>query len=460
MKNMKLIEKYIIENHNKIKINSKDISKGDVFLALKGNNVHGNKFIKSSIENGAKYCLTDKKIQSKKNNIDKIFYVNDTINFLINLAKKKRKLYKGKVIGITGSAGKTTLKETLSFFLRKKYNVSASQKSYNNLLGVIISLLNSDIKSKFFIFELGTNNFGEIENLVKLILPTQVFLTNIQSTHLENFKNKKNIAFEKSNIFNPKFNTKIKLLIFQNKNKEESLLLNIAKKYKIKKIISLGETEKNNCFISSITKKQKNYLIEVVVNKKKFILQSKNNFIHRINNIIFCLALFDYNKLDTKIIIKNINKVKPVIGRGLIVEKIINKKRIIFIDETYNANPDTMAQSIDYFNSMNSGDFDKFLILGDMNELGKYSKNLHLNLLKNVEKYKFHTVILCGEFLELAIMKIKRPLNKYVIKKNEKDLIRFIKSKIHKNAMILAKCSNSTNVNKFALKFAKMKGDN
>ncbi len=116
MNNKKKLEQYVISKKNKIKISSKDIKKGDIFIALKGKNFHGNKFINSSIKSGAKFCITDKK-DFKKN--DNVILVKNVIEYLTTLALKKRKLYKGKVIGITGSAGKTTLKETLAFFLKK-----------------------------------------------------------------------------------------------------------------------------------------------------------------------------------------------------------------------------------------------------------------------------------------------------------------------------------------------------
>ncbi len=174
-------EKYILEKSNKVKISSKEINKGDIFLALKGKNFHGNQFINSSLRRGAKYCLTDNKNFAKNN---KIIYVNSVINYLNKLALKKRDLYKGKVIGITGSAGKTTLKETLAFFLKRNEIISFSKKSYNNKLGVLISLLNINLNSTYSIFEIGTNNFGEIKNLTKIVKPTEIFITNIQSTHL------------------------------------------------------------------------------------------------------------------------------------------------------------------------------------------------------------------------------------------------------------------------------------
>ena len=453
------IENYIFNNENKVKINSKNIKKGDVFLALKGRNSHGNKFISESIKNGAIFCITDKKIGIPKKN-NKICIVKNISKFLVTIANKKRKLFGGKVIGITGSAGKTTLKESLSFFLSYKYKVSTSYKSYNNFLGVIISMLNMNVKARFAIFELGTSNFGEIKKLVKYILPSQIIITNIQSTHLENFENKKNIAIEKSNIFLQRNNSRVKLLIISKETKEEELLFKIANQNRIKEIVTIGERNNNNYLIQNIKKINRKYLVKLLINNKSYLFYTNTNIIYRIKNIIFCLALFKYNRLNVNIIFDNLNKLKPVIGRGLIINKKINNIKIKFIDETYNANPETMKQSIHYFNFMNLQGYRKVLILGNMNELGNKTNELHLQVLKYVENYKFYRVILCGEFFKLAIRKVKDPINKYIIKNKQKELLEYVTSSLNNNTMILAKCSNSTDVNKFGIRFNNIEGGN
>ena len=114
------IIKYIFNNSNKIKINSRDIKKNDIFLALKGKKYHGNKFINDAFKLGAKYCITDKKYTDSKKRKGLLFTEN-IYSYLKNISIQKRLLFNGEVIGITGSAGKTTLKEYLSFFLKKNY---------------------------------------------------------------------------------------------------------------------------------------------------------------------------------------------------------------------------------------------------------------------------------------------------------------------------------------------------
>ena len=439
-------EKYILKKSNKVKISSKEISKGDIFLALKGKNFHGNQFINSSLRRGAKYCLTDNKNFAKNS---KIIYVNSVINYLNNLALKKRDLYKGKVIGITGSAGKTTLKETLAFFLKRNEIISFSKKSYNNKLGVLISLLNINLNSTYSIFEIGTNNFGEIKNLTKIVKPTEIFITNIQSTHLQSFRSKKNIAKEKADIFNSKYNNQKRRLFLNINSDFENILIQKAKKENNLNLVLINELN-TKYFIKKIIDKNKFHRVYFSINKKRLVLDIKNPIRFRLINLLFCFAFFDQNSLKTNIITKWQKYLKPVDGRGLIHNILINKKKIKVIDESYNSNPDTMTQSIDYFTNIKKKDSQKILILGNMNELGKNTYKLHFKLLTELDKSDFKFVILCGEFFRRSIIKLNNPKNEFIYIENRNEIMKFLNKKIHNNDIILIKCSNSTEVNKFA----------
>ena len=447
------IEKYILSKKDKIKISSKNIKKGDIFLALKGKNFHGNRFINSSIKNGAKFCITDNKNYTENN---KVIYVKNIFDYLTELAIKKRNLYKGKVIGITGSAGKTTLKEALAFFLKKNNIISFSQKSYNNELGVLISLLNLNLNSSYSIFEIGTNNFGEIGSLTKIIRPTEIFITNIQSTHLMNFKSKDNIAIEKSDIFSSKYNDQKKKLYLCVNNKSEKIILNMAKKEKNIKIININEIS-NKYFIYKINNKKNYYQVNFSINKKNIIINLKSIIMFRLINLLFCYAFFDQNSLKINEITKRQKYLKPVDGRGLNHIILINKKKIKIIDESYNANPDTMFQSLDYFRDIKIDHRKKILILGNMNELGNQSYKMHLNLLNKVNDSIFKYVILCGEFFERSIKKFTNSNNVFIYLDNKNKIMKFLSKNVHNNDIILIKCSNSTEINQLAKDLLKKK---
>ena len=141
--------KKVIKGRGKIKIDSRDITPGDIFIALKGPNGHGVNYIQDAIKRKASYIISDKKVKNINNN--KIIFVDNCLRALKFLAKNKRSMYKGKVIGITGSVGKTSTKEQLSFFLNFKLKTNSSIKSYNNNLGVCLTLANLDLDSKVLI---------------------------------------------------------------------------------------------------------------------------------------------------------------------------------------------------------------------------------------------------------------------------------------------------------------------
>ena len=441
------IQKYIINSLDKIKINTKEIKKNDIFIALEGSKIHGNEFIDEAFNAGARYIITDKDFSDTIYK-DQILLVKNTFIFLEELSKKKRSLYNGKVIGITGSAGKTSLKENLKFFLEKKFTVSASIKSYNNNLGVMISILNMNINSHFAIFEMGTSNFFEIRDLTKLVQPSQIFINNILSTHLEKLKTKKNITIEKSDIFYKKYNPLAEILYFQKNTKEEKMIENLAKKQKLKNIISIGKNQVD-CFVKNIKYVQSHYQLNIKIFKKNIKINIDQYEEYKVTNLIFILTFFIINKISTEIIIKNLHKIPSIEGRGSTHNILLNGLNINLIDQSYNANPETMSQSIIDFSSFNKLGYKKILILGNMNELGLKSLNFHFLVIKEVAKHLFDKVILSGNFFKKALSMYGELKNKYVYRGTCQSIMSYLKKNIHKNAIIMAKCSNKTEVNKF-----------
>ena len=441
------ITRYIFNNSNKIKINSKDIKKNDIFLALKGKKYHGNRFISDAFESGAKYCITDKKYTDYKKK-ENILFVENIYSYLKNISIQKRSLFNGEVIGITGSAGKTTLKEYFSFFLKKKYIVSASIKSYNNNLGVMISILNMNINSNFAIFEIGTNNFNEIRDLTKLVQPSQIFITNILSTHLKNFKNKKNIAIEKSDIFKKKYNPNAKRLFFQMNSDEENIISEIAKREKLKTIIKTGSVGLD-CYIKTIEDFKSKYKIYLKILNRNFLFILEEYQKYQINNLIFVLAFCVINKINTNFIYQKKIKFPQINGRGAIYKIKINDINIQLIDQSYNANPETMIQSIRNFSKIKNKGYQKILILGEMNELGSDELKFHGLVIKEITKHVFANVIFSGDLFKKALKMFPNFKSKFIYKRSSKGIMSYLDKNLHKKTMIMTKCSNVTEVNKF-----------
>ena len=285
------VTEYLLNNEGKAKISSLEIIKDDVFISLLGNNTHGNQYIPDAINKGARYIITDRKLEDNFI-FNKILVVDDILTFLLSTAKIKRNIFKGKVIGITGSVGKTTLKENLKYFISQTSTVSVSIKSYNNYLGVLISLININLSSSFAIFEIGTNNFEEIKNLTSIIMPSQAIITNILPTHLENFKNTRNIAIEKSDIFNPEYNPNIELLILSQNNTDETYISDLALKENISNIITFGKINNQNYRIEKIKKiDDKTFEVLIYNNTTTYKFEINKNQLSRINNILISLII-------------------------------------------------------------------------------------------------------------------------------------------------------------------------
>ncbi len=457
MKNLKnKINSYLIKNKDKLKINSKDIAKNDVFLALTGSSQHGKNYIQEAINKGAKYIIVDEKINRVISS--KILYQKNIFKYLETLAIIKRKKFKGQRIAVTGSVGKTTIKEYLNFFLSIEQKTFSSKKSYNNYLGVLLTMINLDLKSFFSVFEVGTNSFNEIRKLASLILPQQVVITNINPTHLENLINTRNIAKEKSDLFNPRYNPKVKFLVLPNWNKDEKFMINKAKKYKIKKIITFGNN-KSDYYIKDYTNLKKHISkVKYITPYSNFDLNTSLNFEHQFINLLIPLIFFDYNKLSREKLAKSALKVPSIERRGKISKITINKKKIKIIDESYNASPITMLNCIKYLQKINIPNHaKKIIVLGEMLELGKKSNFFHKQIIVKSFNSNIDIIVFCGEKFKKILSKIKTQNNIFYFDQ-EYQIYDFIFKKIQKNDIILAKGSNLSKISFFVkLLFNKQK---
>ena len=184
---------------NGLSIDTRELKKENLFLAIKGKNNDGNKFIAKAIRKGAAYIISSNKIKKSKKNIIKL---KNPLSFLNDFAKLKRQNCNTKILAITGSTGKTTLKNMLYSLISNYGNTYASPKSYNNHIGVPLSLSNLNLDHQFGIFEVGMSKAGEIEKLSKIIKPNLAIITNVGEAHIENFNNIKGIANAKSEIIN------------------------------------------------------------------------------------------------------------------------------------------------------------------------------------------------------------------------------------------------------------------
>ena len=445
--NAEIIEKIVKKNKLRfegVSINSQKTKKNNLFIAIKGKNHDGHTFLKEAIKNKANYCV----IQNKTYNLDKKKLIKhpNTISFLNRLAILKRSHSNSKIIAITGSSGKTTLKTLLGKILSEYGKTYFSQKSYNNHIGVPLSLCNLENNHKYGVFEIGMSNSGEIRKLSNLVRPDIGIITNIGEAHIENFKNLNNIAKAKSEIIeNIKKNG---YLILNRDEKYFSYLAKIAKKRKIN-ILSFGTSIKSNArLVKNKSFQNYNYLHFKVLNKD-IHLKVKNANSLTISNILFILLTLLILNLDLKKIINFSNYFQLVEGRGKIHIISRYKKKFQLIDESYNANPSSVKNAINNFSNIKRENEKKFLLLGDMLELGKKSDNYHKNLAHTINRSDIDKLYVYGKNAFKTYQKTYKAKQGNVLQ-NLSDFDEIFSKIINKDDYLMIKGSNATGLNRLS----------
>ena len=421
-------------------INSREIKKNNIFIGINGKNVDGNKFADQALKNGASICIVDKKYGMKSK---KKIKVKNTLKTFSKCASLIRVSSDISAIAITGSSGKTSLKEMLGRYLNKFCKTTYSLKSYNNKYGVPISLFNINKKDKFGVFEVGMNKAGEINYLTKIIKPNVGVITNISYAHIKNFKNLKGIAKAKSEIIDNI--TENGTLVINSDDQFFRYLKLKALKNKLK-IISFGTKNKPNIMLKKIKKNKKSSYIFLDFNGKelKFLI-NKNLEIYK-ENFIASLAVisiyFNLNNISEKFFYNyNIPE-----GRGDQSFIKFKKKKIQLIDESYNSNPSSLKFAIDKFNNLNSKSNKKIILLGDMLELGKFSKKLHIEAAKIINKSNINEIYVYGKKVIETFNKI-RPQKRGRILNSKKDILEFFNNDIKNGNYLMIKGSYSTGLN-------------
>jgi len=427
---------------NQGRINSKEVKKDDIFFAIKGKKNDGNKFIRESFKNKASLAVVNK-IQ-KKLNIHRQIKVKDTLKFLTNAALIFRKNINTNLIAITGSCGKTSLKEMLGNSLKKISKVSISPKSFNNKYGVPLSLFNLNYSDNYGVLEVGMDKKGEIDNLSKIIKPNVSVITNINYAHAKNFKNIKSIALAKSEIIQ---NTKPNGHIILNADDSFFRLHQTIAFKKNLKVISFGiKAKKSNVNLKNVNRSGKHFLINIQSNniKKNFLIS--NNFQSNIYNVLGAIAVmsiyFNISKLNKNIFL-NFETPK---GRGDISRIKIMNKNINLIDESYNSNPLSLQSAIRNFDQIDSKKSKKYLLIGDMLELGKHSKRLHKSISPIINKTKINKVYVKGNHAKLIFKKLSKSKKGKVLH-NKFQIIELIRKDLNNNDYLMIKASNATGFN-------------
>ncbi len=440
----KLLQKFNPLNFNVLSIDSRTVKKKNLFLAIKGKKNDGSKFIKEALTKGASVIVTNSKV--KKNN--KIAKISDPILFLNKFAKLKRDHSSAKIIAITGSAGKTSLKNILKEILSIHGNTHSSPKSYNNHFGVPLSLSNLSFNDKYGIFEVGMSRSGEIKKLSRLVKPHVGVITNIGEAHLENFKNMKGIAKAKSEIIE---NIQTGGVIILNRDDRFfNFLFKKAKSFKLN-ITTFGKHNKSDICLKKIERKGNFSKIFLKINNQIFDFEIKDINIY---NLLAAMAVLKQFGINADKIKSEIKKLEPTEGRGKKHSILRYKKKFNLIDESYNANPLSVKNAIIKLNLIKKDGFKKYLILGDMLELGSKSKKYHEELSKVINNSDIDKVFIKGKKTIFTYKYLNKEKRGNILQSNQ-DIDLSLSNMITNNDYLMIKGSNATGLNNFSKKMIK-----
>lgn len=421
----------ICENFSK---DTREIKENDIYIGIKGENFDGNLFYDDAFNKGASICILEK--NSVKNiNFDKnkyknktIIIVNNSIDTIQKLAAYKRSLYNIPVVAVTGSVGKTSTKEIISSVLNTKYNVLKTEGNYNNHIGLpltILKLKNHDA----MVLEMGMNHLNEINLLSKIACPTIGVITNIGTAHIGNLGSRENIL-------------KAKLEIIDGLKKNGTLIINNDNDMLHNNLNNININIKTIGINNKSDYQAKNIIDDIFSSK------------FEINNINFEVnapgEAFIYNSLIAYAVGKELNISDENIKKGIEtfklpsnrLEKIINKRGSTIINDTYNCSYDSLINSIDMISKSNYKR--KILMIGDILELGEYSKDIHKKIGTYILNKDIDSVILIGD----EVKYIKEELNNNNFNKDiylfnkEEDSHDFLKNYLEKEDIILLKGSN------------------
>ena len=415
---------------NNIKIDSRKINDGDIYVGIRGEVNDGNIFFEDAINRGAKAIIVDNsKLDYDKYGDVTIVLVKDTVWCLQELARYKRSLFKGEVIAITGSVGKTTTKDMVASILGEKYKVLKTEGNYNNHIGLPLTILNYTLED-VMVVEMGMSHEGELSLLSRIAKPTLSIITNVGTAHIGNLGSRENILMAKLEILDGMDNKK---LIINNDN-------DMLHEYYVKNsdnVITVGINSssmyravnvRDNCLFFDID----GYLENV-----------KNVYMNEayIINLLVGYAVGSLLGLTNE---EYLNGVKKVTLSSKRLEMVMNKYGYNIINDSYNANYDSMKVGLEYLHNINySGR--KIAVLADMLELGEYSKKMHEDVGIEVVKNKIDVLVTVGEYAryinDKAISVGFNKNNSYQFNSNI-ECIDFLKGFLKRGDTVLFKGSN------------------
>lgn len=423
-------EKIAKTNFKGVAIDSRIVKKDELFIAIKGENTDGHKYLRDVFKRGVKAALVQKKFfnRLKQEFPGKTFVVvPDTTKALGELAKNHKQKTNPVVFCIGGSNGKTTTKDLVAAVLSQKYNVLKTEGNFNNHIGLPLTLLRLKKTHNFCVLEVGCSHFGEIHYLCEIAEPHFGMITNIGKEHLEFFKDERGVAKAEFELYD------------YLKNNDKVCFFNIDDKYikqysrKTKEKFTYGYTNSPD-----VKGKFKGYNsnFEPVIMINNLELKISTFGKHSVFNGLAAAAAGLYFGVAPSKIKKTLSSFKQASSKRMEVTK---HNGVIYINDAYNSNPDSVKMGLETLKEHKTK-ADKHVVLADMLELGKTSKKEHSDIGRLAASMGFKNLYTYGKE-SYNTFKAAKKIKKNFYFENKEDMASVLKSVIKKGDVVYLKGS-------------------
>jgi UDP-N-acetylmuramoyl-tripeptide--D-alanyl-D-alanine ligase len=381
-----------------LSINSRTVAPGEAYFAIKGDVHDGHAFVDAALKAGAALAVVERAQRDKFAADAPLLIVDDVLAALVDLAHAARARLGAQVIAVTGSVGKTSTKEALRRVLGAQGETHASAASFNNHWGVPLSLARCPASGRFAIFEIGMNHAGEIEPLVKMVRPHIAIITTVEPVHLEFFAGIEAIADAKAEIFaglEPGGTA-----VVNRDNSQFARLSRRAKKLGVSRIVSFGAHKKSQARLLDLSLHATCSAVHADILGQDVTYKLGMPGRHMAMNSLAVLAAAALAGADLALAALALSQVEPAAGRGVRRTLEVAGGEAVLIDESYNANPASMAAALNVLGQAPIGSHGRRIaVLGDMLELGPTSAALHGGLLEAVRSNHIDLVYCCGPLM-------------------------------------------------------------
>jgi UDP-N-acetylmuramoyl-tripeptide--D-alanyl-D-alanine ligase len=370
-----------------LSIDSRSIAPGDAYFAIKGDVHDGHEFVAAALKAGAALAVVGAAQRDKFAADAPLLVVDDVLAGLVDLAHAARARLKAPVIAVTGSVGKTSTKEALRCVLGAQGETHASVSSFNNHWGVPLSLARCPESAQFAIFEIGMNHPGEIVPLVGMVRPHVALITTVEPVHLEFFAGIEAIADAKAEIF-----TGVEpggAVVLNRDNAQFARLQKSAKGLGISRVVSFGADKKSEARLLDVSLHPACSAVHAKILGHEVTYKLGMPGRHMAMNSLAVLAAASLVGADLALAALSLSQMQPAAGRGVRRVLELAGGEATLIDETYNANPASMAAALNVLGQAHVGPQGRRIaVLGDMLELGPTAPQLHRGMIDAVTANK------------------------------------------------------------------------